>query len=162
MKTLVVAEVQSGLVALYLNDLALTPQRGGSYVYANQRYEIINAIEYLGNTDETGKKVSGNEKLLTVLKVAYGDEMVAMSLLAKMKSIGSNAPSETKSKGGIIVPADKTKVDFDHVVFLKLRANVLPEPVQSIQAMGPEVVQDENVMDHSPARAALDKLAAGS
>ncbi len=118
MKTLVVAEIGGKLVSLPFSDLAVSPFRGMVYFFGGQRYRVGEVLEYLGSHDIDGKPVSGNEKLLAILKDVYKNDATVAARMADLKSIGSDVPKDSRTSGGIIVPSTAAKLVFDNVVYI--------------------------------------------
>lgn len=121
MKTIVVAQVGGKLVCLPLSDLGVPPARGVVYLFDGQRYRVGEVLEYLGSHDLNGKPVSGNEKLFAVLESVFGP---GKAKLDDLKSIGSDAPKDNRTGGGIIIPGSAPKLDFDNVIYIAWDTNV--------------------------------------
>ncbi len=123
MKTIVVAQIGGKLVSLPLSDLGVPPARGVVYVFGGQRYRVGEVLEYLGSHDLNGKPVSSNEKLLAILESVFGP---GKANLNNLTSIGSDAPKNNVSKGGIIVPNQQAPVlAFDNAIYLTWDTNVV-------------------------------------
>lgn len=118
MKSIVVAEVAGKLVSLPVDDLAAPIVRGTVYFFGGQRYRVGEVLEYLGSHDLNGNPVSGNEKLLALLKDVYKNDAAVAAKMADLTSIGSDVPKDNRTSGGIIVPSKAAKLSFDNVVFI--------------------------------------------
>lgn len=118
MKTIVVAEIYGKLVSLPLDDLAAPIARGTVYFFGGQRFRVGEVLEYLGSHDLNGNPVSGNEKLLALLKDVYANDAAVAAKMADLTSIGSDVPKDNRTSGGIIVPNKAAKLEFDNVVLI--------------------------------------------
>ncbi len=118
MKTLVVAEIGGKLVSLPSTDLAAPIVRGAVYFFGGQRFRVGEVLEYLGSHDLNGNPVSGNEKLLALLKDVYKNDASVAAKMADLTSIGSDVPKDNRTSGGIIVPSKAAKLSFDNVIFI--------------------------------------------
>lgn len=118
MKTIVVAEIAGRLVSLPAEDLAAPIVRGAVYFFGGQRFRVGEVLEYLGSHDLNGNPVSGNEKLLALLKDVYKNDAAVAAKMADLTSIGSDVPKDNRTSGGIIVPNKAAKLAFDNVVFI--------------------------------------------
>lgn len=118
MKTIVVAEVFGKLVSLPVDDLAAPIVRGTVYFFGGQRFRVGEVLEYLGSHDLNGNPISGNEKLLALLKDVYKNDAAVAAKMADLTGIGSDVPKDNRTSGGIIVPNKAAKLAFDNVIFL--------------------------------------------
>lgn len=126
MNTLVVADLPGGLVSLMLQDLAVAPVKGGFYIFEGMRYEVTETLEFLGFRGRDGKVLTGPEKLRAVLTSVYGDQMKVAVAMAQRKHIGS-----TEEKTGTIVLGLDVNLEFEHVLFLRMKTVSVPfKPVR--------------------------------
>ncbi|MBY0359523.1 MAG: hypothetical protein K2W82_16080 [Candidatus Obscuribacterales bacterium] len=123
MNTLVIADSPAGFLRLLLSDLAAVPSKGRSYVFDGTLYEVTSVVEYFGSRTALGKELSGNEKLLKLLKTVLAvDDAHAGALISGIKDVGSYAlNSEKKSGGGIITASLQLVDDYEHVIFVRLK-----------------------------------------
>lgn len=142
MKTLVVVDLNGRLVSVMLSDLTSVPARGSFYIFDGNRFEVTETIEFLGFRTLDGRRLSGQEKLMDVMKVAYGEGLRAMSALAGMKDVGFTDQPEASTAGGIILPEKQVAREFDHVLFVRAKpvrsADALPSVRLTTAAVGPD------------------------
>lgn len=130
MKTLVVVDLNGKVVSLMLSDLTSVPVRGCFYIFDGTRFEVTETVEFLGFRTSNGRRLSGVEKLMELMKVVYGEGLRAMSAQAGMTDIGYTDSPEATTTGGIILPETQVERDYDHVLFVRAKpvrtADVLP------------------------------------
>lgn len=159
MKTIVVAEIGGKLVSLPSTDLAAPIVRGAVYFFDGQRFRVGEVLEYLGSHDFNGNPVSGDEKLLALLKDVYKNDLTVAAKLADLKSIGSDVPKDKRTTGGIIVPSKAAKLSFDNVIFITWDTGVvrLSIPAHSLAdddvPMEPESTDEPGVGVQAPHQA---------
>lgn len=145
MKTIVVAEVGGKLVTLPLSDLGAPLVRGRVFLLGGQRLRVGEVLEYLGSHDLNGKPISGNEKLVALLTDVYKDVAVAIAKMADLTSIGSDAPKNPSTSGGIIIPSQAPQLVFDNVIFItwdsglarvSIPAHSIADASQPVEASG--------------------------
>jgi len=123
MKTLVLFDTPQGLYSLMLSEMPLPPEQGRQYVFSGKRYEVTEIIECLGTRDETGRVKGANEKLMELLTALSGDSTEAIAQLARVTNIGADDGTK-KTEGGLIISVGSVVPnDFEHVVFVRCKAN---------------------------------------
>lgn len=123
MKTLVLFDTPLGLYSLMLSEMPLPPVEGRQYIFSGKRFEVIEIIECLGNRDDTGRVKGANEKLMELLTALTGDSTDAVAQLARVTNIGAEDGTK-KSAGGLIISVGAVVPnEFDHVVFVRCKAN---------------------------------------
>ncbi len=123
MKTLVLFDTPQGLYSLMLSEMPLPPVEGRQYVFSGKRYEVIEIIECLGARDDIGRVKGANEKLMELLTALSADSTEAVAQLARVTNIGAEDGTK-KSAGGLILSVGSVVPnDFDHVVFVRCKAN---------------------------------------
>jgi len=121
-KTAVVTEVVleiegKGLLSGSVDDFILPPGRGSEYFYEGNLYEVVHAIQTVGDASSTKGSM-----LLELLGVLYPDPDKATTLFGGMKYIKkAEAPSEpgqilTGAGFGLVLAAQK-----ERLLFLRLR-----------------------------------------
>lgn len=117
-RTEVVLEIEGkGLLSGGVDDFILPPGRGSEYFYEGNLYEVVHAIQTVG--DATSTKGS---MLLELLGVLYPDPEHATNLFGGMKYIKKaeieTAPGQiiTGSSFGLVLAAQK-----ERLLFLRLR-----------------------------------------
>ncbi len=123
MKTLVLFDTPHGLFSLMLAEMPLPPVEGRRYVFSGKRYEVIEIIECLGARDETGRVKGANEKLMELLTALSGDATEAIARLAGVTNIGAEDGSKKTAGGLIISVGSVVPNEFDHVVFVRCKAD---------------------------------------
>ncbi len=126
MKTLVLVSVPGSVLSLDLSDFPTGgPVEGRSYEFGGRLFKVTEITETLGSHDADGRKVSPDMRLLQFVDaIARGDEALKQRIL-KPRKVGSNAPEETVSKGGIILPPSedesslKLGEQFEHIIFVQ-------------------------------------------
>lgn len=126
MKTLVLVSVPGSVLSLDLGDFPTGgPVEGRSYEFGGKLFKVTEITESLGSHDADGRKISADMRLLQFVDaIARGDEALKQRIL-KPRKVGSNAPDETVSKGGIILPPSedestlKSGEQFDRIIFVQ-------------------------------------------
>lgn len=143
MNTLVVVDLPGGLVSVMMSDLALPPTRGSFFVFEDHRYEVTEVVEFLGSRTRDGRRLSADQKLLSLLETVYGAGKGAEKLAGK-KDVGyTDKPAEV-TPGGIILPDQPDKQEYDHVVLLRTKSAVPGFTPMRLNAAGsvPDEQQD--------------------
>ena len=129
-RTEVVLEIEGkGLLSGGLNDFIIPPGRGSEYYYQGCLYEVVHAIETIG--DATAAQGSMLFELLTVL---YPDPEKQTTLFGGMKYIGKTDDDHDPSKGiitnlggGLVLGGQK-----ERLLYLKLRLVHVAGPQKSL------------------------------
>ncbi|MFA7340752.1 MAG: hypothetical protein WC028_28460 [Candidatus Obscuribacterales bacterium] len=117
-RTEVVLEIEGkGLLSGGVDDFILPPGRGSEYFYEGNLYEVVHAIQTVGDVTSTKGSM-----LLELLGVLYPDPEHATNLFGGMKYIKKaeieSAPGQiiTGSSFGLVLAAQK-----ERLLFLRLR-----------------------------------------
>lgn len=120
-RTIVIVHLpQNELVYLELQDITAKPVAGEFLILEGARYCVTEVTQSIGEFrgDGTQTRRGGLEKLLEILAVLFENE--AMSLLRGMRNIGSGDKAE--AVGSIIIARKSFVGDFDHAVFVRVKA----------------------------------------
>lgn len=124
MQTLVLFEVQKSLFSIMLEELSLVPTRGNFYILDNNRLEIAEVTEYLGQSKIAAASPNGsNTILLEVLQAMSADAEQDQALrLSSIQPLGKLAGKlYSKSPAGIITAKPFANPEFDNVLYVKLK-----------------------------------------
>jgi len=125
--TEVVLEMEGrGLFSGKLEDFILSPNRGSEYIYEGRLYEVVQAIETIG--DATSQRGS---MLMEVLGLLYPDPTVATALFGGMKRI-PGASEEIVNPFTISVVLSTQK---ERLLYLRLKLVHVSSPKSLISSL---------------------------
>lgn len=124
MKTLVFVSIPGAVLSLEASDFpGCGPQSGRSYEFEGKLYRAAEIVETLGFCDSHGSRVSADLRVLQFAEAIAGDNAELKAQILKAKPIGKNAGEESRSSGGIIIPAESSKASlassYEKLIFLR-------------------------------------------
>ena len=146
MKTLVFFSIPGSVLSLESSDFPTGgPFEGRSYEFDGKLYRVVELVESLGCRAAMGNKISTDARLLQFAEAVCRGEDELKQQIMKARKVGSNAPEDERSAGGIIIPASESgesdlHSSYEHLLFARavpvdVRGELrLPRPLRLTQA----------------------------